>query len=97
MRLQLMLSNKLHPIGLDAVVGLAALMAKVGEFEQALSLLALAEHHPSTQFGTKLKGRKLRKEVASELPDLSVTSAEQRGKVLNLQETAVALINNPLL
>jgi DNA-binding SARP family transcriptional activator/predicted ATPase len=73
------------PVALDALAGLATLLAKTGDLEGSLELLMLALHHPACSQETKDRLANLRVELAAELPPEVVAAAEARGKGRTLE------------
>ena len=90
--LQHTVQNQARPIGLDALVGMAHLKARAGQPEEALVLLALVRSHPSSHYDSREKARQLWDELAAELPADLVARAEARGRELDLEKTATAIL-----
>jgi tetratricopeptide (TPR) repeat protein len=78
--LQLAASHRLAPVALDAFTWAALLLARFGEREQAVELLALAERHPSSTYETKERAERELAELANDLPDRVVSAAKGRGR-----------------
>ena len=90
--LQLTVSYQARPIGLDALVGMAHLKVRASQIEEALALLALVRAHPSSHYESREKARRLWDELAAELPADLVARADVRGRNLDLEDTAAALL-----
>ena len=87
-----LLENQARPIALDAIAGVAHLKARAGQLDEALALLALVRSHLSSYYESREKAHQLWEELAAELPADLVAAAEVRGRNLDLEETAAALI-----
>ena len=87
-----MIDNQARPIGLDALVGMAHIKARTGQLEEALAILALVQNHPSSHFESREKARRLREELAADLPPELVTEAEVSGREIDLFRTAESLL-----
>ncbi len=90
--LKRMVTNQVRPIGLDALVGMAHIKARSGQFEEAIKLLTVVTNHPSTQYESKRKASKLWKKLTAELPAELVAEAETHGRGLDLTQTAEAML-----
>jgi predicted ATPase/DNA-binding CsgD family transcriptional regulator len=74
------------------LVGIASLLAELGQKERALSLLALVLHH-SAHFGMgKHIGTRLRARLEADLPPETFTTASERARALDLDATVNALL-----
>jgi hypothetical protein len=78
--LQLAVRHRLAPVALDSFTWAALLLARSGEKEQAVELLALAEHHPSSTYETKERAARELAELATGLPAQVVSTAKGRGR-----------------
>ena len=87
-----MLKTNAKPKGLDAIAGMAHVLAKMSCFERSIELLTLVLNHPSAAFETCQKAKALRNDLVAELPSELVEMAEANGRQLDLFETAEALL-----
>jgi tetratricopeptide (TPR) repeat protein len=87
-----MIENRARPVGLDALVGMAHIKARTGQLEEALALLPLVIDHRSSHFESREKARKLRKELAAQLPSQCINKAEAKGRKMDLMQTAESLL-----
>jgi hypothetical protein len=62
------------------------------EQERAVELLTLVQHHPASAYETKEKVRYLLAEWTDNLPPDKMTSAQARGRTLDLWETVAELL-----
>jgi len=76
----------LLPVAMEALTGLAALLADAGEGEKALEVLAFVTGHPATEKRTAEQARALAEEVAATLPSAAVAAAQERGRHRSLPE-----------
>jgi predicted ATPase len=90
--LELATKHQAAPIALDICVGVAQLLAQVGEMEQAVELLTLAEQHEASTFETRQKARRHLAERVDQLPPETAQAAQTRGRALDWQTAARRLI-----
>ncbi|MCB0212553.1 MAG: tetratricopeptide repeat protein, partial [Anaerolineae bacterium] len=90
--LELSTKHQVAPIALDVCVGVAQLLAQTEDIEQAVELLALAEHHEATTFETKGRARQLMAELADQWPAEIVQTVQRRGQTQDLWTAAQALL-----
>jgi len=84
--LSLLVGTDLLPEKLNALAGVAALLAAEGELEQATELSALALHHPGCDQVVKERAQDLLAELESELPRDAFTAAIARGQARELDD-----------
>ena len=78
--LQLAARHRLAPVAMDAFTGAALLLARFGEKEQAVELLALAEGHLSSTYETKEQAARELAVLATGLPARVLRAAKGRGR-----------------
>jgi tetratricopeptide (TPR) repeat protein len=76
------------PEALEALVGIATLLAKRGEKERAVELAALALHHPANYVQNQDRAEHLLSEMEPQLSHQAFAAAQERGKKRDLEETA---------
>jgi hypothetical protein len=86
--LQLAAHHRLAPVALDAFTWAAFLLARFGEREQAVELLALAERHPSSTYETKERAARGLAELASGLPAQAASVSMERGRSRDWRQAA---------
>jgi hypothetical protein len=91
--LALAIKHQLAPIALDVCVGVAQLLAQEGATEQAVELLALAEHHEASTFETKQNARHRLLELPNQLPPAMAQMAQVQGQTRELWATVAEVIN----
>ena len=80
--LRLTMAIQAYPLALDALVGIAGLLAQDEQCEQAVQLLRLAYHHPASGSETQEKAAqqlaalKASPDLPEVLPDLAAVVAE---------------------
>jgi tetratricopeptide (TPR) repeat protein len=82
--LDLSLKHQLAPIALDVFVGVAQLLACVGQMENATELLALAEGHEASTFETQKNARSNLAKLVDQLVSEQARVAQARGRTLDL-------------
>ncbi|MDQ4076600.1 MAG: tetratricopeptide repeat protein [Chloroflexota bacterium] len=92
--LHLATKHRLAPVAIDVFVSVAACLAREGETERALKLLALAEHHPTSTYESKEKARKHLAELTTYLPTETAVRAQVQGRTSDWQTTASQLIED---
>jgi hypothetical protein len=80
------------PVVLEAVAGLAHLLATTGEPERAVELLALVLVHTASEQECKDRAARLQAELAAELPPEVVEAAQERGRARDLDATVGELL-----
>jgi predicted ATPase/DNA-binding SARP family transcriptional activator len=73
------------------LVGVARLLAKTGEPERAVELLAFVLYHPASWQKTKDRAGHLYAKLSAELPSTTVIAAEERGKRYQLEEVVAQI------
>lgn len=81
----------LVPLTMYALAGIARLLVKEGEKEQALELFELILQHPASEQDGRNTAQQGVSDLQTELPSRVFTAARKRGKKANL-ETAVHLV-----
>jgi predicted ATPase/DNA-binding SARP family transcriptional activator len=76
----------------DALAGLAHYLARVGEPERALELLALTSHHPAGGQETRDRVACLGAELVAQLPPEVAAAAQARGKASRLEEVVAEVL-----
>lgn len=71
---------------------MAHVVAKSGELIRALELIGLLQSHPAALHESKERVRELQSELEAELSPELVAAALERGRKLDLWETAVSLL-----
>jgi predicted ATPase len=83
------LSLKLYPFAANVVAGMALWLARTGEAERAVELLALTQHHPATERHTLTRRvRPLIAELKESLQDALFAAAVARGTAMQLEAIA---------
>ncbi|MFQ5434353.1 MAG: tetratricopeptide repeat protein, partial [Anaerolineae bacterium] len=77
---------------LDALTGIATLLAKDDEMQQALELATLIMHHSATRKETKQKAEALSNQLMDALPSDQVASALAKGEALRLTEISAKIL-----
>jgi predicted ATPase len=90
--LELVTKHHVAPIALDVSVDVSPHLARTGEMEQAVELLALAEQHEASTFETRRKARQFLTEWRDKLPPETTEAAQARGRTLDWQAAARRLI-----
>lgn len=90
--LKLALDTYAAPRALDALAGLSALLAREGEGERAVELLALVLDHPASEKPTREKAQRQMAALAPQLSATVVASAQERGKARELAAVIEALL-----
>lgn len=80
------------PLALDALAGLAHVVASSGELTRALELIGLLLAHPAALHESKERVHELQAELEAELSPELVAVALERGRALDLWRTAVSLL-----
>ncbi len=80
------------PATLDALAGLAHLLAKTGGAERALALLTLALHHPACAQETKDTAAPLLAELTATLSSEVVAAAQASGKGKRIEEVVEEML-----
>jgi tetratricopeptide (TPR) repeat protein len=81
------------PLILNTLVGVAMVLVKTGQAERALEILALIMHNPNSSRENQNKAAGLLTElVAAELPTEVATTAQERGKALDLDSFVPKLV-----
>ncbi len=95
--LEIVIRTGAAPVALDVLVGWATLLMANEptntERVQAIELLNLVQHHPAGEYETKEKAGRLLAEWTPALPPEMVTSAQTRGRTLDVWATASALLD----
>ncbi len=84
------------PVALDALVGVAILRARKGDFERALEILSVVLNHPSSSHDTLNRATNLRTEVEGRLTAGQVQSAMTRVASKTLEEVALDVLQDRL-
>jgi hypothetical protein len=79
------------PQALEALAGIAHWQARAGQPEQALALIGLVQHHPSSYQESKDRLVALETEVRTQLPPAQVQAALVRGRESELWATVAAV------
>jgi hypothetical protein len=79
-------------VTLDALIGLATLMAQVGDGERAVELLVLARSAGRIDRRTESKAEQLRAELEPRLSPASFAAAQARGQALELGAAVAAVL-----
>lgn len=80
------------PLGLDALVGLAHLLATEGERERAMEILAFVVQHPGLRQIARDKAQELLSELETELPPKTLATATARGEARELEDVAAEIL-----
>lgn len=91
-KLEAMLTYHTKIVGLDGIIGMAHLKARVGDVTATLELLTLVRNHPASNYEIKKKANSLWGELVAELSSELIAEAKARGRELDLFETAEALL-----
>ena len=75
----------------DALAGAPHLQAQAGQLEQALALIGLVQHHPSSYQETKDRLAGLETELRTKLSPAQAASAQARGQTAELWATVAAV------
>ncbi len=75
--------------GLDALTGVAELLAHAGKIEQCIEVLAFVVHHEACRYQTRQRAHNLIGQWAAQLPPEALTAARERGQ----QRQLVELVN----
>lgn len=86
------LQNQAATLALDALTGIAYLLAQAGKPEQALELLGLVQYHPASTQETKDRAAKLHDKLISELPPEAVAAARVWEKQRTLEAVAAEIL-----
>jgi tetratricopeptide (TPR) repeat protein len=86
--LSITLETGMVPVTLDILRGVAELLIRDKAHEQAIELLALAQHHSASTYETKAKAQVRLTELAAHLPNDLVAAATKRGQALDLLTVA---------
>ncbi len=81
------------PMALDVLAGLANLLTEEGKTERAIELLTVSRSHAATEKETKDKADRLFAELASELPNQVLETAQERGKAETLEEMVEEILS----
>jgi len=79
-------------VALDALMGLATLMAQAGDVERAVELLALVRGAARIDRRTEAKAEQVLAELEARLSPARFTAAQARGRALELDATVAALL-----
>lgn len=90
--LQLSIKHRVALVALDVFVGVAGLLAQLGETQHAVELLSLAEQHPASTHETKEKARERLAKLETDLPTAVATTAKTRGQMSDWRSPAAQLI-----
>jgi hypothetical protein len=74
------------PWALEALAGLASLLAKEGQHERAVQCVVHVLHHPAAQGAVRETAKSLRDELRSQLPSHSFDQAREGGRARTLEE-----------
>ena len=85
---QLALALHAIPRALDALSGMAILLAQRGDHERAVERAALCLHHPASQKQTQIRAARLLAQVAEQLSAEAIAAAQERGRAKRLAEAA---------
>jgi hypothetical protein len=91
--LQLASEAKRLPLLLEAIAGFGYVLARTGEPERAVELLALVLDHPASTQECKDRAARLQAELTTELPPELVRKAQERGRARDLDETVAELLS----
>ncbi len=84
--LQIALELSSLPLALDILVEFSEVLAREGEIEKALELLALPLAHPATEAWVRERADALFRELSSQLPPATVAALKERGRARSLEE-----------
>jgi predicted ATPase/uncharacterized protein HemY len=93
--LQVSLDTHAAPRALDALLGAAGLLARQGEGERAVELLALVRAHPASEKSAQERAARLLAELASHLPGEQAAAAMERGEAADWEAAAQWLLATP--
>lgn len=79
------------PVALEALTGLARLLARRGEVEQAMAWLTMTVHHPATIGEVRDNATQLLERLSEQLPAPVAASAEARRRNLRLEQALAEL------
>lgn len=79
------------PVALEALTGLARLLARQGEIERAVAWLTMTAHHPATIDEVRDKATQLLERLTEQLPAPVAASAKARGRMLRLEQAMAEL------
>jgi hypothetical protein len=82
---------------LDALIGLATLMAQTGDLERAVELLTLVRRAACSDRHTQTRAEQVLAELESRLPPSHLAAAEARGRALQLDATITAILAEALV
>ena len=83
------------PVAFGGVIGMAKLLAKTGQRERAVELLACVSHHPAIDKETQDEAEQLLAPLKSELPRQVMEAAQRRGRARRLEEAVEELLSGP--
>ncbi len=92
--LEIGLEVEVDPLLLGAVAGVGRLLAQGGELPQGVKLLAQALDHPASHADTKNAASGALAELESQLSQSDFNASVQKGKSLDLEQTAAGLLNS---
>ena len=94
-RESLRIATEIHgiPVVLEALTGLASLMAKRADIEQALELLLFVINHPSSVQGTKNRASKLREPLIAHLTPQQIEAVQQRSEAKTFPSFVEDILN----
>jgi hypothetical protein len=84
-------------VTLDALIGLANLMAQVGDAERAVELLTLVRGAASIDRRTETRAEQLLAELEGHLSPARFAAAQARGHKLELNTTVAAILAEALV
>jgi tetratricopeptide (TPR) repeat protein len=80
------------PVALNALIGLASLLAKRGEVKQALELLLIVMNHPASIQETRDRASHLRAELETQLTPLQIESIKDHAGEITLESVVEGLL-----
>ena len=84
-------------VTLDALIGLATLMAQAGNAERAVELLALVRSAARMDRRTETQAEQVLAELGARLPTTRFAVAQARGHKLELNTTVAAILAEALV
>lgn len=82
-----------RPLALSLLIGVGELLLQTGDRERGLELLALAQTHPASEEEAREQAQRFLEHYRLRRPEELYSSAMQRGKQLDLEETTQAVLS----
>jgi hypothetical protein len=88
-RESLHVATEIHgtPVALYALIGLASLRAKGGDWEHALEMTLMISNHPASSHDTRDRAARLRAELEAQLTRQQVEAVQARARVKTFEAT----------